>query len=235
MLQIHKGNTRGSATLESIFVLSAILLVLAVLIFAFMLLYQKSILSKAASLAAQQGAEIWGDSRKSIENGAIQGKEEKKDSIYWPLFDLGTNASYNETIDTSLPSLKALFKEASQVGLIDSKERKYAEIKKAVYKELYRGFLKPEATKLTIEYSNLFLQREIQVTLIQEIKIPLGGIKAFFDGKKTMTLVGSSTSVVSMPAEYIRNVDLGIEYAYRMKEAIDIGAAVEKIKGNTKK
>ncbi|MDF2522620.1 MAG: hypothetical protein K0R31_261 [Clostridiales bacterium] len=235
MLKLHNRDTKGSATLESIIVLSAILLILAALIFAFMILYQESVLSKAASLAAQQGAEIWVDSRKNIETGEVRDKEERKDNIYWPIFELGTSSTYNETIDTSSPALKASYENASKNRESDLIEKKYAQIRKVVYTELYRGFLKPENTRLSIDYNNTFIQREIQVTLLQEIKIPLGGIKAFFDGKETVALTGKSTAVVSMPAEYIRNIDLGIEYAYRVRESIDFENMLRKVKGITQK
>jgi len=189
-------------------------------------MYQKALLTRAAALAAQQGAEIWTDNRKSIENGALSDRRKLELSeMYYYLYD-DFNKSYSETIDIS----SDIFAQPDTGGA-SPQDLKFGKIRKLIYSDIKKGILRPLATKMSISYTNTLIERRIEVTLSQEIKIPFGALKSFFDGSKTVTLASTGTAVVAEPAEYIRNFDLVLEYAYKTGKALDTGSIAEKVKG----
>ncbi|MCX7710833.1 MAG: hypothetical protein N2484_13420 [Clostridia bacterium] len=226
-----KNSNRGSFTIEGALVISAVLLVLCLLIFSFMFLYQKAVLTKTASYVAQQGAEIWADSRKVVENGHYDSTQ-SRDGLYYHIFDdsLLSHRKSTEKINSS-GDIDVLVKKYKSVGREQIQEKKFAEIKRGICIELKRALLKPELTEVTINFSNQLIQRKIEVNLKQEIKIPLGQLNRFFGGKSTLTVQGKGIGTVAEPAEYIRNVDLGIEYASRAGAVTDIGGIIDLIKG----
>ncbi|HYF74978.1 MAG TPA: hypothetical protein VD757_00205, partial [Candidatus Nitrosocosmicus sp.] len=73
------------------------------------------------------------------------------------------------------------------------------------------------------------------VEIIQEVKIPLGGIKAFFDGKDTLTLIAWSEAAVTEPDEYIRNIDLAMELGKRYKDKLDLKGLLDKVQAKGSK
>ncbi len=205
-------NNRGSMTIEAVWIVSTLILIIAGIVFAFMLMYQKTLLAQAATNAAQQGAEIWADPRRDMSRG-LTGEDEKLKlgELYSALVDFGTE--YEATLQVLEDAGKA-----PEEGK-GAQEQKFNRIRQMVCDELYRGLLKPKDTKLRIDFGNTVLERKITVTIQQEIRIPLGGIMNLFGNNKTITLTGTGTSVVADPAEYIRNLDLGLEYAHRAADA----------------
>lgn len=205
-------NNRGSMTIEATLIMSALVLLLVGIVFALLLMYQKTLLVQAAANAAQQGAEIWADPRRDMSRG-LTGEDEKLKlgELYGALVDFGTG--YEATLHVLEDAGKALGEGKG------TQEQRFNRIRQMVCDELYRGLLKPKDTKLRIDFGNTVLERKITVTIQQEIKIPLGGIMNLFGNKETITLTGTGTSVVADPAEYIRNLDLGLEYAHRAADA----------------
>jgi hypothetical protein len=184
-----------------------------------MIMYQKVMLSNAASFAAQQGAEIWTDGRRDILTGEWS-SESTKDSLYQDIIEIvNGKAIIEKTVKSS--ELKELY---GKVGKKDSTgiERKSDKIERLIYKSLSKGLLKPDKTYISAKFENTIIQRKIEVTLRQEIKIPLGTIAAIFGGKGTFTVESKGVATVEDPAEFIRNVDLGFEYASRVKETIGL-------------
>lgn len=224
------GGEKGSITVETALVFPVIVFCIVALIFGFLLLYQKLLLTKAASLAAQQGAEIWVDSRKKIESG-VWDPGERKDSLYYRLFsDTAFNGPYKKTLSASVEELKNEYNTAKSAGRDDIQAKKLSEMSAAIYAELGRGLLKPERTDIKIDFSNTVIQRRLKVTLAQEIRVPLGSIGQRIYGNSTMSLRGTGTAVVAEPAEYIRNVDLGIEYSKKLYNKLDIEEKLEELK-----
>lgn len=216
-------NNRGSMTIEATLIMSVLVLVLVGIVFAFLLMYQKTLLSQAAANAAQQGAEIWVDPRRDMSRG-LTGEDEKLKlgELYGALVDFGTE--YEVTLNVLNDAGKA---PEQGKGV---QEQKLNKIRQMVCDELYRGLLKPKDTKLRIDFGNTVLERKITVTVQQEIKIPLGGIMNLFGNKETITLTGTGTSVVADPAEYIRNLDLGLEYAHRAADAMGLKEKLSALK-----
>jgi len=95
--------------------------------------------------------------------------------------------------------------------------------------------LRPNNTKVRITYSNNIFRGRLSVEITQEIKVPLGGVKQFFDGKDTLTLSAQSTAAVTEPDEYIRNIDLAIELSKKLKGELDLEGMMDKIKAKGQK
>lgn len=205
----RKETVRGSFTVEAAIIVPSVLFIIAVLIMASMLLAQKTLLSKAASLAAQQGAEIWVDSRKDFFNGAWAGSEER-DPLYYRFFD----GSFE------LKAMKMELNSAEDAGELTTnslQKQKIKKLKEAIARSLHNPILKSKSTIVDVEYKNSILERKIIVVIQQEFKIPFGKLIGFFRGKDYITLSATGTAVVADPCEYIRDVDLIVEYASKVK------------------
>jgi len=113
--------------------------------------------------------------------------------------------------------------------------QKVALIGEALGNRIENTILKPKNTKVRITYTNSGLRGSISVEINQEIKIPLGGIKEFFDGKDTLTLSGQSTATVTEPDEYIRNIDLALELYKELGEELDLKGIADKIMAKVQK
>ncbi len=88
---------------------------------------------------------------------------------------------------------------------------------------------------MRITYSNNIIRGKLSVEITQEIKVPLGGIKQFFDGKDTLTLSAQSEAAVSEPDEYIRNIDLAVELSKKLEGELDFEGMLDKIKAKGQK
>lgn len=222
---------RGSYTIEASMVFSVIVLAILSLLFTFLYMQQKACLESFASFAAQQGAEFWPDSRKSMEDGSISMIKDE-DSIGYRIFDNLLFSS--KTYEGHFEKAAAANGKSKLILIMDTGDnlpgQKVAQIGEALSKRIENTVLKPKHTKVKITFANNALRGRLTVEIIQEIKVPLGSIKQFFDGKDTLTLSAESTSEVTEPDEYIRNIDLAIELSKRLEEEIDLKGLADKIK-----
>ena len=227
---------RGSYTIEVSMVFVLIVLAIFALLFTFLYMQQKASLVSAASFAAQQGAELWQDSRKSMEDGRVNiGKD--KDSIGYRVFDnllfsSKTYEGYFEEATAANGKPKLVLKMDTGDNLPG---QKVAQIGEALSKRIENTVLKPKNTKVRIIFTNNALRGRLTVEITQEIKVPLGGIKEFFDGKDTLTISSQSTAAVTEPDEYIRNIDFVIELSKRLGEELDLRSLPDKIKAKGQK
>ncbi|MGE5630283.1 MAG: TadE/TadG family type IV pilus assembly protein [Caulobacteraceae bacterium] len=211
-------NNRGSYTIEASMVFTIVLLAILALMFTFAYMLQKVAIMQVASYTARQGADLWLDSRKDPDNGLINADKDR-DSVYYRVFDnlLFQGKTFEWKLEgekangNSLPGYKA--------SLIED----------ALSRKLKSLILKPKETSISINYSNNLLKGQLTVTITQEIKVPLGGIKAFFDGKDTMTLKASAVSTIEEPAEYIRNIDLAVELSKSIESGISLEDIINRI------
>lgn len=217
-------NNRGSSTIEAALIMSALLLIMVTLVFTFMLLYQRALLNKVAALAAQQGSEIWTDARKDIYSGYMENREDLSLSqLYQQLFDFDRN----DVLELEIYNDESTAQPAAGGTQQDVKVQKITQM---IRDELARGLLKPQTTSLKISFSNNVLERKIEVSILQKIGIPLSGVQTFFSGEKTMNLTGTGTAVVVEPDEYIRNIDLGVEYANRAMKMLSLENKLKEFK-----
>lgn len=202
---------KGSTTIEALIVVSALLMALAVLIFSFMLLYQQVLLSRTASLVAQEAARLW----------------VKENGLYYRLFEddiLSGDQAYSYTSQGSVEVNEL----PQDVGRFY--QHKFTEIRTLAFAHLNKALRKPETTTININYNNNLLTRSITVTLSQELNIPLGNIQEFFYGQDTITLTGTGSAVITDPPGYIRNIDLALEYGIKIKEAVKMPEIRSKLK-----
>jgi hypothetical protein len=133
--------------------------------------------------------------------------------------------SINTKKQDTITVKNAVEKEKNSIEEKLQNEQRYA------FSRLFKNLRKPEKTVVTIEYKNGLILREIQVDITQEIKIPLGNLKKYFDGKETVTLHSVSKSVITDPAEYIRDTDLAIEYGVKAKKTINFDKLIKQVSG----
>jgi len=229
LLDKHIGD-RGSYTVEAAMVFVTIMLALLALLFTFLYMGQRASLESFASFAAQQGAELWLDSRRNMEDGKINNKR-PEDSMGYRIFDnllfsSTTYEGYFEREASDNGKTRVVFKMDAGNNLPGHKALLIGE---DLCKRIESTILKPESTRIRITFNNNALRGRLIVELIQEIKVPLGGIKEFFDGKDTLTLSVQSEAAVSEPDEYIRNVDLILELSKRLGEELDLGELAGRI------
>lgn len=229
-------NVRGSYTIEASMVFTLTVLAIISLLFTFLYMQQKACLVSAASFAAQQGAELWPDSRSSMEDGSVN-KDKDEDSISYRIIDNLLFSS--KTYEGYFEEAAAINGKSELVLKMDTGDnlpgQKVALIGEALSRRIRDSVLKPKNAKVTITYTNNGLRGSLSVEINQEIKIPLGGIKEFFDGKDTLTLSGQSTAMVAEPDEYIRNIDLAIELSKKLGEELDLKGITDKIMAKVKK
>ena len=221
---------RGSYTVEASMVFVTIMLALLALLFTFLYMGQRASLESFASFAAQQGAELWLDSRRNMEDGKINNKR-PEDSMGYRIFDnllfsSTTYEGYFEREASDNGKTRVVFKMDAGNNLPGHKALLIGE---DLCKKIESTILKPESTRIRVTFNNNALRGRLIVELIQEIKVPLGGIKEFFDGKDTLTLSVQSEAAVSEPDEYIRNVDLILELSKRLGEELDLGELAGRI------
>lgn len=194
MRDIYK-ECRGSYTIEAVLIMSTLILVLSLMILSFMLIYHQVLLNKTAAQAAQQAAAAW------VRGGTGEGLYYRllNDSIMGEHFH-SSQAVVSQDLKSQAPGIQV------QVGdrILDEK---FAAIERTVFAGLVRTIKKPRLTQVDVRYKNRILSRQLKVTVSQEMKIPFGQLKRFFDGKETITLTSSAVAEVTEPAEFIRNID----------------------------
>ncbi len=205
---------KGGAVVEAAVIMPAMLLVLAGLVVSFLLLCQKALLVKAASRASQQGAQVWTDSRKNIEDGWVN-PDYPRDSLYYALLEdcIASGKKFHERVEAweDLSRIRGKFPASLEQDLVG---RKIFKIREAVYSVLEEGgLLRTGPLELSIEYKNNLVNRELKVRVTQEIEIPVKGIRALFGGRNSLSLSGEAVSQVVDPPEYIRNLDIVREYS----------------------
>lgn len=201
---------KGSTTIEAALIVSALLIILMALIFSFTLMYQKVYLRSCAAEIAEEAAQLW------VEDN----------SLYYRIYEDSYLFGDKEFYLTGTGNL-SLEDTDPQGG--NFYERKFARINGLIIENLKKTLRNPEKTSITINYHNNLLSRSITITLKQEMAIPFGGLRRFFGGQENFTISESSKAVVTDPTEYIRNIDLALEYATRVKSKIKLGDIIKKL------
>lgn len=214
----NKSGDKGSFTIEAAMIFPSVVFAVLTLLFASIYMQQKAYLTSAAASAAEIGAELWVSSLGTIEN-----------PIGYRLLDnlLMSKRSY----EGSLVREKGADGSSRLVLRMNSDNdlpgQKMAMIGEALGKRLERAVLKQENTRVKLIFSNSGLRKRLIVEIVQDVKVPLGGIKKLLDGKDTLTLYSRSEASVTEPAEYIRDMDLAMELSERFKEELDLEGFME--------
>lgn len=185
----------GQFTLEATLVFPLILLVCCALLFFSMAMHRSAQLEFTADAAAERSAANWDNSHKDPLTGSYPlGKD---DGLYWR---------------TSASEWSALF------GLSGSKSSKLTLPANSGtspnQQKLYRAVteLSPDISG-EMEYRNSFIVRSVRVRLEQQGAVP--GYIAQLLPRSAST--GQAVSFVTEPAEFIRNLELIVDYGSRLK------------------
>jgi len=172
-----------------------------------MIMQQKVLLAQTAVEVAQEAARLWVE-----DNG-----------LYYRLFEDDFFHGDQEITYTVA---------GEQLSTVEGEfyRKKFALMRQMALAKLEKALRKPENTELHIHYDNNLLIRSITVTLRQELSIPLGNLRMFFNDQSFLTIEVTGKATITDPAEYIRNIDLALEYGSKAVKAIDFKTVVEKIK-----
>lgn len=174
---------RGSYTLEAVIVMSTIIFIIFAIISAFLLLYQNAVMYYVATQAAQEGAVMWTDNAHDLE-GHVTGTDDQ--GLYYRIGELfGGNDGKVEKIQSWA---EQKLKEMTPDTLIGS-----------------------GAETVEVEFHNYVVRREVEVRITKEVDIPFKEIAQYFD--QDLDLHVTAKAATAEPAEYIRNIDYGVELA----------------------
>jgi len=205
---------KGSYTIEAIFILSTLLVIVFLLCFSFMLMYHRVLLNKTASLLAQQAAKEW-----------HYGEE-----LYHHVTELAHGSkTIVQTVEGDLTA------EIVQMSAVTNPPKgvtqKCKAVQKAVLMQLAKTIKKPESTTVEVRYNSGLITQEITVCIRQEMAVPFGQLKRFFSGQDTILLSVEEKVIVTEPAEFIRNVDLLLECKERIGDKVNLNELLGKFKG----
>lgn len=204
-------DNKGSFTVEAAIIMSTILMVLFAVMFAFMLLYQNIVLLYSANYAATQGSLIWVSNSTDIETGQATYEKKGIREYYYRIFD--RSEQLTRTINVS--------EEQKEYQKPDSrKDIKLHMIMDAVEKGVRKNAYFEEPIEVLVELDSNLFSKTITVELTQKVNIPFLGLVKYLGGNEEFALKARSSSNVSEPAEYIRNIDLGVEYLHKLSEYV---------------
>ncbi|MDP4098871.1 pilus assembly protein [Paenibacillus sp. P96] len=189
MIEPLQKEEEGSFSLEASLVMPVILLLIFVLLFFCIYLYQKTILVQLASTASERSAYNWDNSHKHPVNGAFAQGE--RDSLYWRLKD-----------DAALGALFGWAGAENEVKIsISGAAGEDGPLTVQKMQQAAEGL--PSELNGEMSYRNSLIKRTITTELENMAKIPL------LNSIMTKPEMKSSiwTSIVD-PVEFIRTVDL---------------------------
>lgn len=173
----------GSYTLEAVIVMTSVIFIIFAIISAFLLLYQNAVMYAVATQAAQEGAIWWADEIHTLDGG-YSGKDTQ--GHYYRLGELfGSGDKKCKTIQRWA---EQKLEEMTPDTLIGSGKE-----------------------TVNVTFHNYVVRRVIEVEIVKEIDIPFKEIAQYFGQNLDMRVV--ARAACSESAEYIRNIDYGLELA----------------------
>ncbi|OAZ42171.1 TadE family protein [Paenibacillus polymyxa] len=178
----------GSFSLEASLVFPILLLVIFIMLFFCLYIYQKSILVQVASTASERAAYSWDNSFKEPRTGAFA--QGQRDSLYWRLKDdvmLGALfgwAGANNQESVQVPG-------GNEGGSLPAQKLSNAENRM------------PAGMHGQMTYENSMIHRKVTTELDKIVEVPL--LNQFLD---QTDLQGKMSSGVVEPVEWIRTVEL---------------------------
>lgn len=179
----------GSFALEASLVMPMILLIIFVLLFFCIYLYQKTILMQLSATASERAAYSWDNSHKDPVHGAYAQGE--RDSLYWRLKD-----------DVALGALFGWAGVDNEVK-VSITERVGGGSQLAAQKMMQAAEELPSGLKGEMSYRNHLIIRKMTTSLEKMVKIPL--LNSVMDDPELKSSVWVSTVD---PVEFIRTVEL---------------------------
>ena len=183
---------KGSYTIEAVIVMSTIIFIIFAVISAFLLLYQNAVMYYVATQAAQEGAVMWTDTAHDLE-GNVSGTDNQ--GLYYRLGEAIGNDRTNEKTKKIKSWAEKKLKEMTPGTLIGS-----------------------GAEHVEVTYSGYFVTKILSVKITKEIDIPFEEIARYFGADLDMSVTAKAS--IAEPAEFVRNVDYGIELGKELWGAI---------------
>jgi len=213
---------KGSITVESAIIVPFILLMLIAVILSFLIMYQKALLTHTASMAAKQAAERWKKGEHIPgEDGLRYAEKLSLRHLYVGFLEnFNSNLNYSEMLDLEHGSAGP---ESMQDSIIQY-------VRSMVLSELKASVIEPAGIRMDVFTSGGILQKKLVVELKQKIQLPMGSVVSFFTGSDSFQLTARGTAVREYPAEFIRNVDLVMEYVGRLGAKFDPGGILDELK-----
>lgn len=213
---------KGSITLETAIIVPFIFMMLIAIILSFLLMYQKALLTRTASTAAKQAAEKWKKGEHITgEDGRHYAEKLSFKDLYEDFFDIfRSNIHYTELLDIKQGTTAPESIEDSMIHRVRS----------MVVSGLKASVIEPAVIEMDMYTSGGIIQKKLVVELKQSIDLPMGKAISIFTGSDSFELTARGTAVIEYPAEYIRNVDLMMEYAGRLGAKFDPGDILDKIR-----
>ncbi len=216
MLKMSGRSIRGSFTIEASIVFAFLLSILVVFVFSCLLIVQMVIVQKAASVSAAVSSEL-------VRNRAIMDLE-CGEGLYQRL------SNENGSIRGEIFFGRSMEEASRDMKADRLLTKKLLLIEQVIRSQLQSQVILPDSCCYEVSYDNSLMQDRISIEVTQRIAVPVGFIKEWFDGSTFITIKGTAFSYVSEPAEYIRNIDLIVEYSSRLKDEIDLKGIFEKLK-----
>lgn len=192
-------NNEGNFTIEASLVLPIVLMVVALLLFLCLYIYQKSFLVQASSAVSERSAFIWDNSHKEAVSGSVP--EGIHDPLYWRLTDdhlLGTLFGWGSAGSSSRFSIPGEVSDGGELPVVKMSKAAQAA---------------PHGMRGEISYDNKVLLRKVSTELSwPETITPLARVMP-----GGLELQVSSPSVIVDPVEFIRTVELMRYYGSKFK------------------
>ncbi|ASR48564.1 pilus assembly protein TadE [Paenibacillus kribbensis] len=178
----------GSFSLEASLVFPVLLLIIFVMLFFCLYIYQKSILVQVASTASERAAYSWDNSFRDPRTGAFT--QGQRDSLYWRLKDdVMLGALFGWAGANHLESVQV--PDGSVAGSLPVQKLSNAESRI------------PAGMQGQMTYENSLVHRKVTTELNRIVKVPL--LNQFLD---QTDLQGKMSAGVVEPVEWIRTVEL---------------------------
>ncbi|MCL6458216.1 MAG: hypothetical protein K6T85_09440 [Gorillibacterium sp.] len=196
-LQLIAIGEEGQLTLEATMIFPLILIISFCMLFFSLFVYRSTNLEFAADATAERAAFNWDNSQKEPITGAYAQGE--SDGLYW------------RTSGAEWSALFGLSGNRSSRLILPVQDLQVASINQT---KLARAAVEiPLDAGGEIAYLNSFIERSIRVRLNQA-----GGAPIFFSSfMPSDRSAGAAVSFVTEPAEFIRNLELLIDYASKLK------------------
>lgn len=196
-------NESGSFTIEATLVYPVVFLTTIALLFFSLWTYERVALQQMSALAADRAAYNWDNSYKDPITGAFNMNE--NDGLYWRVGNDRISDIFGSLINDS--PITFHFPEVGHTALNSGPERKLQQVT--------ASFPNGIAGRLT--YRNHLADREVTVQL-SSVKTPLNFLESMLGNNKN--LAAESSAHVTEPVEFIRNVQLVIDYIPKLKGII---------------
>ncbi|WP_025678156.1 TadE/TadG family type IV pilus assembly protein [Paenibacillus massiliensis] len=187
----------GSFSLEASLVFPIIMLIIFILLFFCLYLYQKSILIQVAATASERAAYSWDNSYKLPTNGAVE--EGKRDPLYWRMTDDAMIGALFGWAGADTRQAVAIPGMSTGQGL---PQKKMSQASGAI----------PTGMKGQQYYENFLMIRRVTTELSKMIHLPL--LSQVLEGDRLST---ASYAGVVDPVEYIRTIELIRYYGPKFK------------------